>query len=241
MSRESVDDLQALLGFLERYTFADLLQADNFVAWLKLMHKHHLALLTTIAELTSTESDLNSSFVDSYGEQGRQYLIEVGSDCSEHLLTVASGCYRAGATTLRASIESFAKAFSALEAPEVLEQTSVYKVFDIAKECAFFKSTTAEAALEALRGVYVELNHFAHTVGPSNIFGAHSAGAFPIMSQVNDDMAKLFARAVRGFISALIGTRRDLYDRFDHRNKLIVASSLTRAQRRTVFGTTSTR
>lgn len=236
MSREVSEDFGKLVSFFENYSYAELLSDSTYVAPLKIVHRHHLALMTVLAELTSDESQLANEFVGTYGEHGRRYLIEVGSDCSEHIVAAASGLFRAAGATLRSSIESFCKALSVKEFPDILTQTSVPKVFEIAESSTLFSTELGAQALSALKGIYADLNHFVHTVASPNILGAHSAGKFPYMSENTGVMSELFSRVVREFLMVIVGGRRDLFDQFDHRNKVIVASSLTRPQRRLVFG-----
>ncbi|MGA7437850.1 MAG: hypothetical protein WBW32_06935 [Luteibacter sp.] len=236
MSREALEDFAALKGFLKSFSYDALLADRAYEDILRGVHRHHLALLTALAELSTSETPLGRQFLADYGTVGLTYLSEVGSDCSEFVLAIASGMFRAAGMTLRSSIESFAKSMSVADHPEVLKQTSVPSVFEIAEESAFFLSAIPNHAFSGLRAVYAELNHFAHTVGEPNIFGAHSAGSFPYSSDTTAKLASLFAKVVRGYLVALVGGRRDLFDQFDHRNKAIVVASLTKPQRRLVFG-----
>ena len=132
-----------------------------------------------------------------------------GSDCSEFVLAVASGMFRSASATLRASIESFCKSMSLSQHPEILNQTSVPQVFDIAAGSSFFKHSIAAQGLGELKAIYASLNHYVHTVGLPNIFGAHSAGTFPYMSKISTELSDLFVRTVRAFLSAFVGSRMD--------------------------------
>jgi hypothetical protein len=128
------------------------------------------------------------------------------------------------------------KAFSAVEQPLILERTSVPAVFNDAAGAAFFTTPVGKKVLADLKGLYGELNSYVHTVTTAQMFGALAVGSFPHWSEKNERLTELFVRTVRLFLYGVVGSRRDFFDQFDHRNKVIVNRSMTRQQRRSAMG-----
>lgn len=236
MSSGTRQDFESFVAFADAYSLGCI--ADDIVkaAKLKLAHTQFLAWLTVAAELLASSGSVSSTFYASYGDNGRHYLGEVVSDCSEFVMCVLQGLCRAAGGTLRSGIESYLKTFSALEQPLILNRTSVPAVFDDAAGTAFFGTVVGKRVLTELKGAYGQLNLYVHTATSAQMFGASAIGSFPCWSEKNEELVDLFVRVVRLFSYGLVGSRRDLFDRFDHRNKIIVNRSMTRLQRRSAMG-----
>lgn len=232
----------AHLDFSEFLRFAGSLSLDSIVddpakiAEIRKAHAQYLALLTVAGELLSEENQVHEEFYSSYAQCGADYLSEVVSDCSEYIICILLGLNRSAGGTLRSSIESYLKAFSANEQPLILQRTSVPDVFNDAAGVSFFSSRVGKEVLGELKGVYGSLNAYVHTISESQMFGALAVGSFPNWSDSSVKLINIFIRVVRLFLLGVVGGRRDLYDCFDYRNRLIANRAMTRSQRRSALG-----
>lgn len=229
-------DFGEFLAYINSYSLSGVGNDPSKVAHIRLAHAQFLALLTVAAEFLSTSGSVTEVFQAAYGESGRRYFGEVISDCSEFIMCVLQGLCRSAGGTLRSGIESYLKAFSAIEQPLILQRTSVPAVFDDAAGTVFFTTTVGKRVLSDLKGLYGELNAYVHTVTSAQMFGALAIGSFPHWSDKNEKLVELFVRTIRLFLYGMVGSRRDLFDQFDHRNKVIVNRSMTRQQRRSAMG-----
>lgn len=236
MSQSANQDFSEFRSFASTLSLAGVSDDPAKAAELRRAHAQFLALLTAAGELLSEEGLVRQDFFNSYAQSGVNYLEEVVSDCSEFIMCVLLGLYRSAGGTLRSSIESYLKAFSANEQPLILQRTSVPDVFNDAAGVAFFSSITGVNVIADLKGVYASLNAYVHTISEDHMFGALAVGSFPRWSDKSVELIEIFIRVVRLFLYGIIGGRRDLYDRFDHRNRLIANRAMTRMQRRSALG-----
>lgn len=238
MNAATKQDFGAFLAYIDSYSLSGVGGDPDKVAHVRLAHAQFLALLTVAAELLSDSdsSSVRDEFESSYGEPGKRYFGEVVSDCSEFVMCVLQGLCRSAGGTLRSAIESYLKALSAVEQPLILQRTSVPDVFNDAAGTAFFSTAVGKKVLADLKTVYGELNFYVHTVSQAQMFGALAVGSFPRWSDKNERLIELFVRTVRLFLYGMVGARRDFFDQFDHRNKVVVNRSMTRQQRRSAMG-----
>ncbi|WP_290886608.1 hypothetical protein [Arenimonas sp.] len=229
-------DFSEFLDFIRTLSIDGVVQDATRVAEIRKAHAQFLALLTTVGELVSDAGSVRNEFVADYDEVGKSYLGEVVSDCSEFVMSVLLGLCRSAGGTLRSSIESYLKAFSAKEQPLILKRTSVPDVFDDAAGVAFFSSPIGKSVISDLKVIYGELNAYVHTVSDARMFGAIAIGSFPRWSEKNAELVDIFIRVVRLFLYGIVGNRRDFYDVFDHRNKVVISRAMTRVQRRSALG-----
>jgi hypothetical protein len=236
MTRLVKEDFSEFESFLSSFSFSAPLASAPYMAAIKLMHGKFLALLALVGELNHTDGAAHELFIGDYSERGSHYLGEVLSDCAESLICIAIGASRAGACSMRSAIESFSKAMSLAEMPDVLTCTSVPEVFSLSGAGVFFSGPTANAAFLNLKSAYSELNRFVHTVSPESMFGVPAVGQFPSYTKSTTALSNRYARIVRLFLLAFVGARRDLFDQFDHRNRDLITAALTRDQRRLALG-----
>lgn len=236
MNAVTAQDFAALLAYVDGYSLRSIGADPAKVSHLRLAHAQFLALLTVAAELLSDSGVVGKEFEGSYGVPGKRYFGEVVSDCSEFVMCVLQGLCRSAGGTLRSCIESFLKTFSAVDQPLILQRTSVPEVFNDASLARFFTTAVGCKVLPSLKSIYGELNSYVHTVTTAQMFGATAVGSFPRWSDKNERLIELFVRTIRLFLYGIVGSRRDLFDQFDHRNKVIVNRSMTRPQRRSAMG-----
>jgi hypothetical protein len=229
-------DFADFLEFLNHFSLIEVTNDHAKSAELRKAHAQFLALLTAAGELVSDGGSVRHEFLLNYAQSGKSYLGEVVSDSSEFIMCLLLGLCRSGGGALRSAIESYLKAFSANEQPLVLKRTSVPDVFDDAAGVAFFSSRIGKSVIGDLKGIYGELNAYVHTVSGTHMFGANAIGSFPRWSNDNVRLVEIFVRVIRLFLYGIVGSRRDLYDRFDHRNKVITNRAMTRVQRRSAMG-----
>lgn len=236
MSKTANPDFSEFINFTGALSLRSVSDDPAKITEIRKAHTQFLALLTTTGELLSEEGPVRQEFYGSYAQSGIDYLSEVVSDSSEFIMCVLLGLYRSAGGTLRSSIESYLKAFSANEQPLILRRTSVPEVFSDAAGGSFFSSKVGMEVVSELKGIYGSLNAYVHTISEDHMFGALAVGSFPRWSDKSVDLIGIFIRTIRLFLYGVIGGRRDLYDRFDHRNKLIANRAMTRLQRRSALG-----
>lgn len=236
MIQVSQQDYAAFCGFIDEFSLHLIACDVSALATVKLVHGKYLALLAAWGEMLSESGAVAEAFSQAYGNIGKDYLREVGSDCSEFVMCALIGLYRSAGGTLRSSIESYMKALSAKEQPEILKRTSVPDVFADAAKASFFSTKVGKQVISELRGVYNDLNAYVHTVSAAQMFAVGAVGGFPRWSGASAELVDLFSRVVRLFLYGILGSRRDLFDQFDYRNKVIVNRALTRVQRRAALG-----
>lgn len=229
-------DFSEFIEFARAFSIREVMDDPGKVAEIRKAHGQFLALLTSVGELTTDAGSVSMEFLADYLDEGKNYLGEVVSDSSEFMVCVLLGLCRSGGGTLRSAIESYVKAFSAKEQPLILRRTSVPDVFNDAAGVSFFSSVIGRTVLAELRGVYSELNAYVHTVSNDQMFGVIAVGSFPRWSDNNVKLIGFFVRVTRLFLYGMTGVRRDFYDRFDHRNKVVVNRAMTRQQRRSAMG-----
>ena len=229
-------DFAEFLKFVSDFSLHDVAADNSKAAEIRKAHAQFFSLLTASAELASDSGSVRQEFMNAYAQPGKDYLGEVVSDCAEFIMCVLLGLFRAAGGTLRSAIESYLKAFSAKEQPLILKRTSVPEVFNDAAGVAFFSSPIGKRVIADLKGIYGDLNSYVHTVSETHMFGANAIGAFPCWSENNVRLVGIFVRVVRLFLYGIVGSRRDLYDRFDHRNKVVANRAMTRSQRRFAMG-----
>ena len=236
MSRAANPEFSEFLSFTDTFSLRTVSDSPVITAEVRKAHTQFLALLATAGELLSIENPVRQKFYESYAQPGINYLSEVVSDCSEFFMCALIGMYRSAGGTLRSSIESYLKAFSANEQPLILQRTSVPEVFSDAAGVSFFSSAVGKNVVAELKGAYSSLNAYVHTISEDHMFGALAVGSFPRWSDKNVELIAIFVRIVRLFLYGIIGSRRDLYDRFDHRNRLMANRAMTKSQRRSALG-----
>jgi len=229
-------DFSEFLEFARTLSLESVSDDSAKAAEIRRAHTQFLALLTMAGELLSESGSVKKEFFDSFNDPGVKYLSEVISDCSEFIMCVLLGLYRSAGGTLRSAIESYLKAFSANEQSLILRRTSVPDVFSDAGGVRFFSSGLGRKIIAELKAVYGSLNAYVHTVSEDHMFGALAVGSFPRWSNNTVELINIFIRVVRLFLYGIVAGRRDLYDRFDHRNKLIINRAMTKAQRRSALG-----
>lgn len=236
MNAAARQDFSEFLEFVRAISLEGVADDDVRVGELRKAHAQFLALLTVAGELLSDAGSVVQEFSNDYADPGRNYLREVVSDSSEFIFCVLLGLCRSAGGTLRSAIESYLKAFSAKEQPLILQRTSVPDVFNDAAAVSFFSSSVGQKVIADLKGIYGELNAYVHTVSDTHMFGAIAVGSFPRWSGKNVRLIEIFVRVICLFLYGVIGSRRDLYDKFDHRNKVIANRAMTRMQRRSAMG-----
>jgi len=236
MNKNAHEDFSEFLDFARTLSLKEISDDPKKAPELRRAHAQFLALLTTAGEFLSEAGTAKQEFLNLFGAPGEKYLKEVVSDCSEFIMCILLGLHRSAGGTLRSAIESYLKAFSANEQPLILQRTSVPEVFNDAADVGFFSSTVGPAAISELKAVYGNLNAYVHTVSDDHMFGALAIGSFPRWSDKSIELIVIFIRVIRLFLYGIVGARRDLYDGFDYRNKMIISRAMTKAQRRSALG-----
>lgn len=229
-------DFKEFIEFVKYFSLEEVIADPKKLAAIRLAHAQFLALLTVASELCAAQGSGVVEFNKSYGNDGRKYFGEVVSDFSEFMMCLVMGLHRSAGGTLRSAIESYLKAFSLNDEPQILKRTSVPEVFSDAAAVSFFSTSAGKSVVAGLKSAYSELNMFVHTVSPNHMFGALAVGAFPRWSENSERLITIFIRVARLFLYAFVGSRRDLFDSFDHRNKIVVNRAMTRDQRRSALG-----
>lgn len=212
-------------------SYASLLENPVFEASLKRIHRHFLALLTLALELTDPDGDGRTRFESNFGREGISYFREVVSDIGQASYCFVNGAYKASLVTMRSSIESYCKAFSAKHDPTVLTQKSVPEVFARSKASPFFKTDSGKQCLDVLLKVYDELNLYVHTVTDAQMFNVLHLGVYPQFDSAHAmKVEKIYVKITNAFVVAIVGVLRGVMFKVHYRNRENILSALSRKQ-----------
>lgn len=155
------------------------------------------------------------------GENGvwLNYLKEVTSDLMLALFCWAQGMYKPAELELRCSIENYLKALIAITEEKIIEEKSVFRIFDKAKGDAHFQHTVTSKFLVSFENDYSTLCHTVHSdpkvISPVSALGA-IAGYIPSNP---DEFQTLIIRMAEGYMGCLYFNYPAIIDKMHPENK----------------------
>lgn len=90
------------------------------------------------------------------------FLNEMGSDLLLALFSIVQGMYKPAKLLLRCSMENFLKSMVMIDTPTIIQERSVYEIFDAAKKDRHFAGIIGQACIGLLHDDYVKLCQIVH-------------------------------------------------------------------------------
>lgn len=176
MSREINQDYESLEKFISEYQLEGVLNED-FILQLKPIHKRLFALMTITAEIEHHNKTHKVLPTESL-----IYLKESVSDIGQALFCWVLGAYKPALLIVRSSIETFVKSISFQEIPDILNEKSMYNVFDEARKTSFFSSGLGDYYFQKIHSEYKDLCKTVHSADQSKMAHINALKTFPIFT-----------------------------------------------------------
>lgn len=152
MSRRISEDFNAFSRFLSEYNLTPYTSVPQQIDTCKAMHKKLFGLLVFNAEFKTQGKHPNSVV----------FLEEMASDLLLSLFCVAQGMYKPAKLELRCSMENFLKSLIMISTPAIIQEKSVYAIFDAARVDTHFSSQMGQACVDSLHNDYATLCRTVH-------------------------------------------------------------------------------
>ena len=232
MSRIVQKDFEALLNFVKGYSATSLCEDKNFVKFLSSLHKKFYAYLVLAEELRAVVDDHRKQPVISPQQLDR--IIESVSDCGQCLFLAINGCYKGSRLLLRSSIENFLKGICLDEIPNIVNEKSVYQVFDDAGNAQIFKTTDIK---DGLHDIYALLCQDAHTADRQHMASVTAMKFFPhFQNEESSKLQNLYLRLVPMFVTSLCIKYREAYHAIGYEHRDIILTALIDDYKPTIHG-----
>ncbi len=224
MSRRIREDFVKLSDFLDAYTLSKYSSNDSQIDKCKAMHKKLYGLIVFVGEYNH---QFNSKEIS-------KFFNEMASDFLLSLFNWIQGMYKPAKLELRCSIENFLKAILSVKTPTVLEEKSVYEIFDLARKDIHIDNCFGEIRGEQLRNDYVILCRTAHSA-PLEM---HSLSALNLLPQFNEVFAQelvvLFTRIIENILGILYINYPKVVDNMHPENKKDFLDCLSKTTKKDV-------
>lgn len=181
MSRDIDSDFENLKAFIDSYRLEHVGKNVGQLSVIKSAHKSYLSFLQFWAVSSDRASKGSFNFFGQLIANGGAeipFLRESVSDTGSGFFCCLHGAYKPGHMALRSGIENFLRFASGPFDHSALTTTSVYDLFDLAKQTTPF-SDTRKIYLDQLRNCYVELCKFSHSATLAHMAGIHALAHFP--------------------------------------------------------------
>lgn len=219
MSRLIQEDFSKVFEFLETYKIRqNVLNAsvDN----MKEMHKKMYALLVFDAEICNKSSLYQSE---------KNYLKETLSDIVTSFFSWSNGLYKPAAMSLRSSIENILKSLIYRTNNNIINEKSVYKIFEEARDSSSFQSPIQQTHVSILSDSYSKLCEVVHS-GETKLISVSSLGFFPKYNEVQaNEFKTLFIKTTKSILALLYFTYHKEIQYIDEHNKNSFLQSLDKS------------
>ncbi|NEZ44821.1 hypothetical protein [Paenibacillus alvei] len=229
MSRDVSHDGSLLISYLKQYNLSELSKNQQYITEIKVMHKKAYGYLLFIAELThqNLSTTMNNLIINFYQESG--------SDMMQSIFNWANGSYKASKFMLRSSIETFVKACVADHNPDIFEEKSLYKVFDIAKNHHFFTSHLGERYIDRIYNYYKVLCMTAHSTPTVNLASVSSMKMLPRYDAVlSQEFVKTFTTVVEFMLCVMFLSYSNYFYRMHDLNQTTFLSTMSLMNKREI-------
>lgn len=228
MSRRINKDFNAFREFLSKYNLTSYTSVPQQIDSCKGMHKKLFGLLVFNAEFKSQGQYPDSS----------TFLEEMASDLLLALFCVVQGMYKPAKLQLRCSIEIFLKSLIMIDTPVIIQEKSVYAIFDAAKIDSHFTTQIGQNCVDSLHNDYATLCRTVHS--DPNVMNPMSAlSMLPQYDQtLHQEVSSIFVRTLESCLGLLYlnfpavvdqmhpENREDFLDCLAKRTKGIVVNTL---------------
>lgn len=225
MSRLIAEDFERFKDFLKNYSISNILLSQNQLDGCKVMHKKLYALMVFSAECNHQK--MNQVFLE--------YIDEMASDLLLTIFCWIQGMYKTSKLELRCSIENFLKAVISETDQKIIEEKSVYKIFDKAKEDKHFNKVMSVICLDQFNNDYSVLCHTVH----SDLSQLHSISALDLLPQYEKEQAKeiqnLYIRIIENYLVVLYLNYPEVIDRMHPENKAVFLACISTSHKREII------
>lgn len=157
MNRLIQNDYDKIVGFFNDYSLKEISTNEYFNVQSKNMHRKLYSLILFINEMKKQNTDYeyisNVAFL---------YFCDVAADLIMSYFCWINGAYKPAELQLRSSIESFLKAVSYDEKPQIITLKNVYEVFDLSLDTNSFSNEICKKKYDLLKDTYSKLCATAH-------------------------------------------------------------------------------
>lgn len=234
MTRERLDDFEALRSYVAHYSICSSLKDPGYVASLKRIHKCYFAAIAWHSELAHS----SGAFKEIYEDCNDEIIIRLGevvSDLGSCVFNWINGNYKASKVILRVCIENFVRAVSAVESKSQITEKNVYNLFNVASSQAIFGS--CKSCYEALHADYKSLCADAHTASLQNMQHLTSLAELPAFEKGKSEAAEVFIVRVSSNInSAFCIIFNKFYHSIYHRNKENILDGVAKSKKPWISG-----
>ncbi|NLL73819.1 MAG: hypothetical protein GX237_09870 [Clostridiales bacterium] len=226
MSRRLTEDFGKLSSFLCSYDLSAYTACQQQINECKSMHKKLYGLMIFSAEYNcQNKYTFFSKFIE-----------EMSSDLLLSLFNWIQGMYKPAKLELRCAIENFLKAVLFLSDAEIIQEKSVYEIFDVAKADKHFQTEFGKKRIELLRNDYSTLCRTVH----SDPLQIHSTSALNLLPQYNMDLStefvNLYIRIVENSLGILYINYPVIVDNMHPENKKDFLDSLSKTTKKEIVG-----
>ncbi|HMM31773.1 MAG TPA: hypothetical protein PKB13_08345 [Clostridia bacterium] len=219
MSRRISEDFNAFSDFLQKYNLNSYNSAEQQVEECKAMHKKLYGLMIFTSEFKYRGQHNDCA----------KFLDEVSSDLLISLFCAVQGMYKPAKLQLRCSIENLLKALVSISVPHIVEEKSVYAIFDAAKVDKHFLTTYGVKSIASLKNDYSTLCRTVH--GDPTVM--HPTSALALLPQYDvallQDLATLYTRMIENSLGILYLNYPALVDSMHPENKKDFLDCLSKA------------
>ena len=225
MSRRLTEDFEKLSVVLCDYNRESYIKCQHQIYECKAMHKKMYGLMIFVAEFNTQNAHTYFS----------QFLEEMSSDLLLCLFNWIQGMYKPAKLELRCAIENLLKSVLSSSDTSIIEEKSLYEIFDIAKVNKHFETDFGKTRFELLRNDYSTLCRTVH----SDPLQMHSTSALNLLPQYNRELSKelvtLYIRIVENSLGILYINYPFTIDRMHPENKKDFLDSLSKTTKKEVI------
>lgn len=227
MSRRIGEDFNAFNGFLSEYNLSSYNSVSKQVESCKGMHKKLFGLLIFNAEFKSQNVQPDSV----------PFFEEMSSDLLLSLFCVVQGMYKPAKLQLRCSIENLLKALIMSNTPAIVQEKSVYAIFDAAKADSHFSTTYGALCINSLHNDYATLCRTVH--GDPSVM--HPTSALALLPQydeaLQEEISDIYVRTVESYLGLLYLNYPVVVDQMHPENKKDFLDCMTKTTKGIVINT----
>ncbi len=230
MSRRITEDFIKLNNFFNNYSLHSYATARKQIEECKTMHKKLYGLMIFVAEFNYQTAKSQMLISDFFNEMNSDLLLS--------LFNWVQGMYKPAKLELRCSIENFLKALLLINTPSVIEEKSVYAIFDLAKADKHFQTDLGRAQIDLLRNDYSILCRTVHSA-PLELHSTSALNLLPQYDKVfSEEIITLYTRILEAILGVLYLNYPTIVDNMHPENKkdyLDCLSTTTKSQINTLL------
>jgi hypothetical protein len=220
MTRECSQDFIHLQSYIGDYSIGQNLKENSYTESLKTMHKSYFSAITWHAEMSYRRAELLSKN-ELCTNEIIDRISETVSDLGASLFNWLNGSYKTSRVMLRAAIENFVRATSALEDKQQLIEKNVYQLFERANKLSIFNQHSSLKTLyTALHADYKLLCLDTHTATTDNMEHLSSLAGLPIYKKKKaTDSKEIYVRVSKNLTGIFCLLFNDLFHSMHHKNR----------------------